>query len=133
LLSSARLLRAGIAYKIEMLALNEGDSALALRITGLDRKLACKSGIAIPYSQISNVLARPEAAAFWFPTGVRFGTRLPGVVKKGSWFTFDSPDFFRAVSGTRPRVPGGRVFIAGTGLGRTGLTRIQVVAYPLGS
>jgi hypothetical protein len=77
-----------------MLALNEGDSALELRITGLDRILACKSSIVIPYSQISNVLARPEAAAFWFPTGVRFGTHLPGVVKKGSWFKFDSTDFF---------------------------------------
>jgi hypothetical protein len=77
-----------------MLVFNEGDSALELGITGIDILLACKSSLVIPYSQISNVSAKPEAAAFLFPVGFRVGTHLPGFIKKGSWFRFDSADFF---------------------------------------
>ena len=77
-----------------MLVFNELDSALELGITGLDRILACKSNFVIPYSQISNVAARPEAAALWFPAGFRVGTHFPGLIKKGSWFKSDSSDFF---------------------------------------
>ncbi len=81
-------------FSSSMLVFKELDSALELGITGIDRLLACKSSLVIPYSQISNVSARPEAAAFWFPTGFRVGTHLPGFIKKGSWFKFDSTDFF---------------------------------------
>ena len=81
-----------------MLALTEGDAALELRLTGLDMILACKSGIKIPYSQITGVTARPENAQHWFPRGFRVGTHLPGLIKKGSWYSTDGTSEFYFVS-----------------------------------
>jgi hypothetical protein len=78
-----------------MIAITEGDSALDLKISGLDMILACKSSVKIPYSQIRAVIARPDNAKQWFPRGFRVGTHLPGFVKKGSWYSTDgSSEFF---------------------------------------
>ena len=81
-----------------MLQLIEKESLLEIQLTGLDMILACKSKISVPYSQINNVTAKPEESKCWFPNGVRFGTHIPGFIKKGSWYSMDGSSTFFFVS-----------------------------------